>query len=451
MIYFLDHVFLFLSHKDCASLENLSLLRFNSEGNFSLLKPSKQIYKKLIKKGSIMLIRGLIALAFGTLSLGITEFVAMGLLPYVAKDFNVSLDTAGHIISFYATGVATGAFTLLFVRQFKLKHILLCLIVVHILGNAITVFANDFSTLLIARFISGLPHGCYFGVASIIASRLATQGKGTSAIAIMAAGMTVANVFGAPLGTAMAQSLSWRSIFILVTLWGLIVLTSVAFWVKDTGRCADTGFKGQFVFLKDKAAWLVLGATLFSNGGIFCMLSYLSPLLTKVSGLPIEMVSIVMVAMGICMVLFNLVSGRLCDKFTPGKVSTVWISISSIILIAIAFTADIKIVAIPLICIAGGILFATASPFQMLILRVAKGGQLLGGASIQAAFNLGNALGAFAGGLVFTFSLDLHLIPVFGFIINVMGLICVFFFAKNHERRFSVEKIKTLPGNEDIA
>lgn len=409
-----------------------------------------QLKISFLLKGHSMLIRGLIALAFGTLSLGIAEFVAMGLLPYIANDFSVSLDTAGHIISFYASGVAFGAFSLLFLRRFKLKYIILCLIIVHILGNALTAFANDFNMLLLYRFISGLPHGCYFGVGSIIASRLATAGKGTSAIAIMGAGMTVANVFGVPLGTAMADTLSWRSIFYLVTLWGIIVLFSVAVFVKDTGKIADTGFKGQFVFLKNKAPWLILGATMFSNGGIFCLLSYLSPILTKLSNIPLPMVSIIMVAMGICMVLFNLLSGKLCDKFAPGKVSTVWIIFSTFILICISILGEFKYAAIPLVCLSGGVLFATSAPLQMLILRVSSGGQLLGASCIQAAFNLGNALGAFVGGLAFIFALDLHFIPLFGSIITFIGLICMYCFAKFCEQNFTSEHPKTLPGNENL-
>lgn len=397
-----------------------------------------------------MLFKGLIALAFGTLSLGITEFVAMGLLPYIARDFSVSLDAAGHIISFYASGVAFGAFSLLFVRRFKLKHIILFLIVVHILGNALTALANNFNMLLAYRFISGLPHGCYFGVGSIIASRLATSGRGTSAIAIMGAGMTVANVFGAPLGTAMADTLSWRSIFYLVTFWGAIVLLSVAIFVKDTGKIADTGFKGQFVFLKNKAPWLILGATMFSNGGIFCMLSYLSPFLTKLSNIPLPMVSVIMLAMGICMVLFNLFSGKLCDRFSPGKISTIWIIISTLILICISLLGSFPYCAIPLVCLSGGMLFATSAPLQMLILKVSAGGQLLGASCIQAAFNLGNALGAFIGGLVFIFALNLHFIPLFGSLITFMGLICMYCFARFCEHKFSAERPHTLPGNENF-
>ena len=216
-----------------------------------------------------MLIRGLIALAFGTLGLGIAEYVAMGLLPYWASDFNVSIAQSGHAISAYALGVAIGAFFIIFMRTLKLKTILILLILVHILGNVLTAFAPTFETMLGARFIAGLPHGAYFGVGSIIAQRLATKGKGTSAVSIMVAGMTVSNIFGVPLGTALAHSLSWRTIFYLVIVWGIIVLVSAILWVRDVGKIEDTGFKGQFVFLKNPAPWLVLGATMFGNAGIF--------------------------------------------------------------------------------------------------------------------------------------------------------------------------------------
>lgn len=152
-------------------------------------------------------IKGLIALAFGTLGLGITEYVAMGLLPYLSADFSVTIAQAGHAISAYALGVAIGAFMIIFMRRLRLKSILLILILIHLFGNALTCVVDNFNYLLLSRFIAGLPHGCFFGVGSIIALRLVKAGKGTSAVAIMTAGMTVANVFGVPLGTALANSL----------------------------------------------------------------------------------------------------------------------------------------------------------------------------------------------------------------------------------------------------
>ena len=153
--------------------------------------------------------RGYIALAFGTLGLGIAEFVMMGILPDVAKDLGISIPTAGHFISAYALGVCVGAPVLTLARKYPLKHILLVLVTLIMIGNICAAMAPNYWVLLIARFISGLPHGAYFGVGSIVAERLADKGKGSEAVSIMIAGMTIANLFGVPLGTSLSTMLSW--------------------------------------------------------------------------------------------------------------------------------------------------------------------------------------------------------------------------------------------------
>lgn len=382
------------------------------------------------------MIRGLIALAFGTLGLGIAEYVAMGLLPYWAADFDVSIAQSGHAISSYAIGVAIGAFCIIVMRRMRLKSILLLLIVVHILGNVLTAFAPSFETMLGARFIAGLPHGAYFGVGSIIAQRLATRGKGTSAVSIMVAGMTVSNIFGVPLGTALAHSLSWRTIFYLVIVWGIIVLVSAIMWVRDVGKIEDTGFKGQFVFLRHPAPWLVLAATMFGNAGIFCMHSYISPLITDYAGLPLQYVSAIMAAMGISMVIANLVSGRLCDRYTPGKVAFVCQFITIFVLLGIAAFGQNPVVLIILACVAAGMLFAISSPEQVSILRVAPGGLLLGASLVQAAFNLGNAIGAWAGGIPFELNMHMSWVTIFGAILAAVGAWALYRYFRRYEPLF---------------
>ena len=343
--------------------------------------------------------KSLIALAFGTLGLGIAEFTMMGILPYVARDLNISIPVAGHFISAYALGVCAGAPMLIVARKRPLKHILLVLMALMLVGNLGAAMAPDYWLLLAARFISGLPHGAYFGVASIVAGKLADEGKSSEAVSIMIAGMTVANLFGVPLGTSLSHMLSWRVTFLLVGCWGLIVLYYIWRWVPAVEGLKDTGFKGQFRFLKTPAPWLILGATALGNGGVFCWYSYITPLLTNVSGFSAESVTALMVLAGFGMVVGNLVSGRLSDRYTPGKVGTVVQGMICILLLMIFFLSPNPWCSAILMALCTAGLFAVSSPEQVLIIRVAPGGEMLGGACVQIAFNLGNAIGAYVGGL----------------------------------------------------
>lgn len=343
--------------------------------------------------------KSLIALAFGTLGLGIAEFVMMGILPDVAKDLGISIPVAGHFISAYALGVCVGAPVLILARKHPLKHILLALVTLMMVGNTCAALAPNYWVLLLARFISGLPHGAYFGVASIVAEKLADKGKGSEAVSIMIAGMTIANLFGVPLGTSLSNSISWRVTFLLVGCWGVIILYYIWRWVPHVEGLKDTGFKGQFRFLKTPAPWLILGATALGNGGVFCWYSYINPLLTEVSGFTAESITALMVLAGFGMVVGNLVSGRLSDRYTPGKVGTTVQATICIVLLLIFFLSPYPWLSALLMCLCTAGLFAVSSPEQVLIIRVAKGGEMLGAACVQVAFNLGNAIGAYVGGL----------------------------------------------------
>ena len=343
--------------------------------------------------------KSLIALAFGTLGLGIAEFVMMGILPDVAKDLGISIPVAGHFISAYALGVCVGAPVLILARKHPLKHILLVLVTLMMIGNTCAALAPNYWVLLLARFISGLPHGAYFGVASIVAEKLADKGKGSEAVSIMIAGMTIANLFGVPLGTSLSNSISWRVTFLLVGCWGVIILYYIWRWVPHVEGLKDTGFKGQFQFLKTPAPWLILGATALGNGGVFCWYSYINPLLTEVSGFTAESITALMVLAGFGMVVGNLDSGRLSDRYTPGKVGTTVQAMICIVLLLIFFLSPYPWLSALLMCLCTAGLFAVSSPEQVLIIRVAKGGEMLGAACVQVAFNLGNAIGAYVGGL----------------------------------------------------
>ncbi len=380
--------------------------------------------------------KSLIALAFGTLALGIAEFTMMGILPYVASDFGISIAKAGHFISAYALGVCCGAPVLILARKRPLKQILMALVTLIIVGNLCASLAPNYWILMLGRFVSGLPHGAYFGVASIVASKLADKGKSSEAVSIMIAGMTVANLFGVPLGTSLSHMLSWRVTFLLVAFWGVIVLYYIGRWVPFVEGLQDTGFKGQFRFLRKPAPWILLGATALGNGGVFCWYSYISPLLTHVSGFSDSSISALMVLAGFGMVAGNLISGRMSDRYTPGRVTMVVQAGICLTLLAIFFLASNPWMSVLLMILCTAGLFAVSSPEQLLIIRVAPGGEMLGGACVQMAFNLGNAVGAYTGGLVVTH--DYRYTALVGIPFALIGFILAFIFYKRYQMKYEV-------------
>ena len=381
--------------------------------------------------------KSLIALAFGTLALGMAEFAMMGILPYVASDFGISISEAGHLISAYALGVCFGAPVLVLARKKSLKHLLMALVSLIVVGNLCASLAPNYWIMMIGRFISGLPHGAYFGVASIVASKLADKGKSSEAVSIMIAGMTVANLFGVPLGTSLSHLISWRSTFLFVGLWGIVVFYYIWRWVPVVEGLQDTGFKGQFRFLRTPAPWLILGATALGNGGVFCWYSYISPLLTNVSGFSESSMTALMVLAGFGMVVGNLVSGRMSDRYTPGRVLMIAQGGICLLLLAIFFLSPNPWFSVLLmfLCTAG--LFAVSSPEQLLIILVAPGGEMLGGACIQIAFNFGNAVGAYAGGLAVGHGFQYAALA--GVPFAMIGFILAVIFYRRYQVRYEVK------------
>ena len=344
--------------------------------------------------------KGLYALAFGTLGFGITEYVMMGILPDIAADLAISIPQAGHLISVYALGVCIGApLAVLVSRGRGLRTILVGLICIQLLGGIITTLAPNYYVALASRFISGLPHGAFFGVGSIVAERLADKNHSTTAVSIMVMGMTVANLLGVPLGTLLGETLSWRVIFAFSTLWSALTIFFIFRWIPVLPALPDKGVKAQFAFLAKPEPWLILAVTMAGNGGIFCYYSYVSPMMTGVAGFPGDAMTLIMVLCGGGMCLGNYLGGRLSDRYSPTRVILATQLMMFSALVILYFVAGIKLPALlmTVLCCAG--LFAVSSPQQHLIINHAPGGEMMGGAMIQIAFNLGNALGAYFGGL----------------------------------------------------
>ncbi len=377
--------------------------------------------------------KSIFSLALGTFTLGMNEFIMEGILVDVANDMRVSIPQAGHLISTYALGVCFGAFSLVVMHKYRPKNILLFLTMVMTFGALMASIAPSYWLLLCARFIGGLPHGAFFGVGSIVAVKLAKEGKGTSAVSLMCAGMTVANLMGVPFGTYLSHHFSWRMPFIISIFLALLTIYCIKRWVPDVEALPNNGMKAQFRFMKNLDPWLILAATMLGNGGVLCWYSYISPLLQEESGFSASSISTLMVVAGFGMVLGNLISGYLSDHFKPGKIACVIQFTSAAALLAIFLTSHIGWLSAALMFVVCGCLFGVSSPQQFLILKHAKGGEMLGGCCVQAAFNLGNAMGALLGGIPVSMGLSYAYPALVGVPLGIAGAVCLLVFHKKYE------------------
>ena len=344
--------------------------------------------------------KGLYALSFGTFGLGIAEFIMMSILPDVAAGFDISLSEAGHLISAYALGVCVGApLVVVVARSWPLRTILLALVGLFVAGNLLMALSADYWMGLCARFVSGLPHGAYFGVGSIVASRLAEKGKSTSAVAIMIMGMTIANLFGVPAGNFLGHFLSWRLVFVIAALWGGVTIWFIRRWVPVLPALPATNLKG----------------------GAFCWYSYVNPLMTEVSGFSVGTMPVLMLLAGASMCVGNYLGGHLSDRFTPGIVAMSMQFLMFASLLLIYFFASYGFLSALLMCVCTGCLFAVSSPQQLLLLQYSPGGEMMGGAMVQLAFNLGNAVGAYFGGLSIEHGAGLESTALIGSFFALLG------------------------------
>lgn len=349
-----------------------------------------------------MLNKSLVALALGTFALGIAEFAMMAILGEVASSLDVTIPEAGQFISSYSIGVAVGAIALPFMNRLSLKSILLGLCAIMALGNLASACATGPASLLGARFLSGLPHGAYFGTAALVAVRMAGYGEKASAVAIMVSGMTIANVVGVPLATFMATAFNWRLAFLFVALSGICAFIGIMLEVPKLPPNAQQkcqSFACQFAFLKDAAPWLIFLGTFFGQAALYCWYSYIEPAMTHVAGFSLSSMTFIMILCGTGMVLGGLVSGRLADRHPPGLMTALICVFMMPTLLCIFLFDSSKPLSLLLAFLGSAEIFALGGPLQYLIIRYSRGGELLGGAGIQVAFNVANAFAAWLGGI----------------------------------------------------
>lgn len=344
--------------------------------------------------------KSLLTLTLGGLGIGITEFVMMGLLPDIAKDLAITIPQAGHLISAYALGVVIGAPVLVAIAgSYPPKKILMALMLMFVAFNALSAFSPDYTTMFVARLLAGLPHGAFFGVGSVVASKLADKGKEARAVSLMFAGLTIANVIGVPLGTYIGHNYSWRYTFVIIVIVGLITLLSLKLWMPALPATKNRDLKKELGFFKLPEAWLIILMIAIGTGGLFSWYSYIAPLLTDVSGFSADSITYILVLAGLGMLVGNFVGGRLADRFSPAKASVSLLIAMAISLVIVHYISTNQTLSLVMTFVTGAVAFALAAPIQMLMITTAKGSEMLAASVSQASFNIGNALGAFLGGL----------------------------------------------------
>lgn len=345
-------------------------------------------------------IPAMLALALGGFGIGTTEFVTMGLLPDIAADLHVSEPTGGHAVSAYALGVVVGAPVIAAVcARMPRKRLLIALMVAFTVGNIASVLAPAFPALVAARFVAGLPHGAYFGVASLAAASLAPVGQRAKAVAAVMLGLSAANVVGVPAATWLGQGLGWRDAYVVVAVIGLATVFAISRFVPDLHGVRVTDPRTELTALRRPQVLLTLLVGAVGFGGMFAVYTYITSTLTDVAGMGQGLVPIVLALFGLGMVAGNIGGGVLADR---GVDRSVFVALIAMVVILAGFVAAAHN---PFTAAAGAFLVgasgaALAPGLQTRLMDVAHDAQTLAAALNHAALNIANAAGAWLGGLV---------------------------------------------------
>jgi MFS transporter, DHA1 family, inner membrane transport protein len=366
----------------------------------------------------------LYALTLGAFAIGLTEFIIMGLLPDVAESMQVTIPMAGFLVTGYALGVAIGApIITVATHKMKRKELLLFLMILFIAGNALAALAPNYTILMLARILAALTHGSFFGVGSVIAAELVPKEKRAGAIAIMFTGLTLANILGVPIGTFLGQAYGWRSTFWSITIIGIIALIGIAILVPKV-KAAESSLLQELRVLRRPAVHIALLMTVFGFGGVFTAFTYITPILVDITEFAPKSVSYILVLFGIGITIGNIYGGKLADrKLLPSLIGILFIL--SIVLALFSITDQYKILTLFTVFVFGIFAFGTVPGLQLHMLNTAKEAPTLASTLNIAAFNLGNALGAYIGGVVIDLKIGggLPAVPLFASLVTVVGIL----------------------------
>jgi DHA1 family inner membrane transport protein len=378
----------------------------------------------------------LLALAVGAFGIGTTEFVMMGLLPNVADDLHISIPAAGHLVSAYALGVVIGAPLLAAITaRMPRRTVLIGLMALFVLGNALSGLAPDDRWLLAARFVSGLPHGAFFGVGAVVATNLVAPERKARSVSLMFMGLTVANIAGVPVATLMGQDLGWRATFLGVSVIGVAAVAALALLIpRDHTHAPAGGLRSELAALRSLQVWLALGTTVAGFGALFSAYSYVTPMLTHAAGYADASVTLLLALFGVGATIGNLVGGRLADHSLRG---TLFGGLASMVVVLSLFPLLMgsEWSAALAVTLLGTAAFITGSPLQLMVMEKASAAPSLASSANQAAFNLANAGGAWIGGLALAAGFGVTSPAVAGAGLAVLGLaVAAVAYAVDHRR-----------------
>jgi DHA1 family inner membrane transport protein len=375
----------------------------------------------------------ILALAIAAFAIGSTEFTIIGLLPEVAEDLDVSIPTAGLLVSGYAIGVVIGAPLMTAAGTRIRRHrMLLGLMVLFTVGNVLSAVAPSYGLLLGSRVLSALPHGAFFGVGAVVAAELVAPKQRHKAVAAMFTGLALSNVVGVPLGTLMGQELGWRASFWAIAVLGLLSVVAIARLIPPMS--AGTSLRHELEAFRRGRVWLALAVIVFGFGGLFTIVGYIKPLMTDEAGLSENAVLPVLAVLGIGMV----VGTRLVDVVTRDRdltrVIPALLALMVVVLLLFVVGSHWAPAAILLVFLLGTVAFTAATPMQGMAMDVAAEAPTLTSAAAQGAFNLGNALGPALGGVAINAGFGYAALGWVGALIGSVGVGLAIVFARRTAR-----------------
>ncbi|MDW3930006.1 MFS transporter [Staphylococcus saprophyticus] len=361
-------------------------------------------------------------LAIGAFAIGMTEFVIMGLLPNIARDFDVTVSQAGQLITGYALGVAIGGpIIVMLTIKWNRKYLLIVLMGIFIIGNLTASFSPNYGFMMTSRIITSLAHGSFFGIGSILAASMVRPEKRASAMALMFMGLSMSNILGVPFGTLIGQNFGWPMTFIIISIIGALALIGIIIFVPMQRETIKSSVLNELQILKEKRLWLTLAVTLFGFSSVFAYFTYISTVLIDVSNVQENLISYLLIIFGIGVTLGNVVGGKLAD-WNLNKALKIIFIVFILYFILLYFVQMNSILMVAGIFFFGLIGFSMSPSLQFKSTLISQDAPTLASTLNQSAFNLGNALGAFIGGVVVTY-LPIASLSLIAPILTVIGLI----------------------------